>query len=326
MGGCGGEKEFDGKRFCEKKVILVTVNYRLNLFGFLAHPWLTEESPHHVSGNYGILDQIAALRWVRENISAFGGDPENITVMGQSAGAMSVQTLVSSPLTENWISKAILQSGGGYQNGMNEDVSLQEAEKLGAIFVEETGATSLKELRSQTPEQLYAAFGSFMEKISKLHSGLPMLPVVDGYVLPEGYNAQVENGTVKKIPYLLGSNLDDIFVSPEETAAGQKSKLYQGCVAWSQKLESAGFPPAYVYFFTRRLPGDDAGAFHSAELWYMFGTLERCWRPFTEHDYRLSEAMVSYWANFIRSGNPNGEGLPQWKPCTISGGDVLELG
>lgn len=154
MHGFSHESEFDGAAYCERGVILVTINYRLGAFGFLAHPWLSEESGVGRSGNYAILDQIAALKWVKENIAAFGGDPENITVFGQSAGCMSVQTLVSSPLTENWISKAIFQSAGGYDTGLNRDMPLSEAETIGQEFVELSGAKSLEELRAIPAEKI----------------------------------------------------------------------------------------------------------------------------------------------------------------------------
>lgn len=315
-GGYGSEKEFDGESFCKRGVILVTINYRVNVFGFLAHPWLNEENPLHVSGNYGTLDQIAALKWVYENIHAFGGDKEKITVMGQSAGAMSVQTLVSSPLTENMIHKAIMQSGGGYDNGLSTDMPLDEAMEYGRQFVELTGAKSLEELRNKTPEELFCAYNQLKEKLVVNEIQLLMKPNVDGYVLPKGYQELADNGSVKKIPYLLGANKHDIFISLEEEKAGVHGRLYQGCVQWSHKLEENGGAPSYVYFFSRRLPGDSAGAFHSAELWYVFGTLGRCWRPMTEDDYRLSEEMLDYWTNFIKTGDPNGDGLEEWKPCT----------
>ena len=327
MGGYGSEMEFDGERFCENGIILVTINYRLNLFGFLAHPWLSAESEKGVSGNYGIMDQITALQWVSRNIRAFGGDPEVITVMGQSAGAMSVQTLVSSPLTENMMSKAVMQSGGGYNNGMNDDLSLEEAMTYGEAFVKQTGAKNLHELREMSAEELYVAFVRFMGEMMQQGAGLVMRPNVDGYVLPEGYDRQIEQGKIKKIPYLIGSNQNDIFVEKKDADAGVKSRLYQGCVDWSRFLEQAGADPAYVYYFKRQLPGDDAGAFHSAELWYMFGTLSRCWRPMTEADFALSERMIAYWSNFIKTGKPNSDeaDLAEWKPCKGEDEFVLEL-
>lgn len=325
MGGHGGEMEFDGESYCKKRTILVTINYRLNIFGFLAHPWFVEEDEHHVAGNYGILDQIAALKWVYHNIRSFGGDPDNITIMGQSAGAMSVQTLISSPLTGNMIAKAIMQSGGGYDNGMNDDMKMEDALSYGQTFVELTGARSVEELRNKTPEELFAALKPFMGEMMKSGKGLVFKPNIDGYVLEEYYDRLTEKGAVKQIPYLLGSNKNDIFIEKSDADAGLESKLYQGCIHFSHKLQQAGQDPAYVYFFKRQLPGDDAGAFHSAELWYMFGTLGRCWRPLTEEDHTLSDSMVDFWINFSRTGNPDPDGNTIWKPCTTENSFVMEF-
>lgn len=313
--GSGGEKEFDGEAFCRRGVILVSINYRVNIFGFLAHPWLAEENPHHGAGNYGILDQIAALNWVYENIAAFGGDPEQITIFGQSAGAMSVQTLISSPLTGSRISKAILQSGGGYDNGLNEDRPLSEAMKLGARFVELTGAKTLKELRAMPAEELYEAYAILTEESMKQGLLLPMMPNIDGYVLTDGYNSLIEKGGIKKIPYLLGSTKNDILVDPKDVEQGIPSRLHTGCLSFARQLSRQEFPPIYVYRFDRQLPGDDAGAFHSSELWYMFGTMKRAWRPFTEEDKALSEEMLDCWTDFVKTGNPDPK-QGDWKPCT----------
>lgn len=326
--GYGSEKEFDGEGYCRRGVILVTINYRLNIFGFLAHPWLNEENSQGVSGNYGILDQIAALRWVYENIEAFGGDKERITIMGQSAGAMSVQTLVSSPLTNDMIKGAILQSAGGYQNGIMKDLPAWRALEYGKEFAALTGARSISELREKSVEELYEAYDKFLKADVQREDMLLMQPNIDGYVMPEGYDTLIEKGKVKKIPYMIGSTRHDLFIPREEADAGIESTLYKGCVNWSSKLQEAGFLPSYVYYFTRELPGDHAGAFHSSELWYMFGTWKRCWRPFEEQDEKLSEKMMDYWANFVKTGNPNGENTEEdslWRPCTIQDKFVKQL-
>ena len=171
-GGYSSEMEFDGAAFCEKGVILVTVEYRVNAFGFLAHPWLTEENEDHVSGNYGILDQIAALRWVHENIAAFGGDPENITVFGQSAGSMSTQVLVSTAETEGLIAKAIMQSGLSCKEEILATPTLEEEEEYGKLFVELTGAKNPEELRSLSAEEMQEARRKFDAKMWKPGTGL----------------------------------------------------------------------------------------------------------------------------------------------------------
>lgn len=321
-GGYGHEMEFDGEAYCKKGVILVTINYRLGPLGFLSHPWLSAESEVGGSGNYGILDQIAALDWVYENIEAFGGDPSNITIFGQSAGCMSVQVLVSSPLTKGKISKAIIQSGGGYKSGILKDRSLRKAEEIGEEFAQLAGAASLNELRALPVSLLNEKAGElFMEYIRK--GGLPELPFapnIDGHVLLEGYAEVVDLGHTLKIPYMIGLTKNDIGCED-----GEKGVLYESCINWSIKQEETGNEPSYVYYFTRQLPGDDKGAFHSAELWYMFGTLSRCWRPLKERDYLLSEQMMSYWTNFMKSGNPNEEGLKEWLPCSKDNQFIQEL-
>ena len=316
MGGYGSEKEFDGEALCKKGVILVTINYRVNIFGSLAHPWLSAENEKGISGNYGTLDQLMALKWVYDNIENFGGDKENITVFGQSAGAMSVQTLISSDLSENMIKRAIMQSGGSYGKGLHRDLPLSDAMKFGERFVAATGAESLEELRAMSSEQLNAAIGPFLGEMFSVGEGLVLIPNIDGYVLKDGYYKLIEQNKIKNIPYMIGSNLNDIMTTKEDVEAGKPSVLYEGSREFSFKLEENGHTPAYVYHFTRQLPGDDAGAFHSAELWYMFGTLNRCWRPFTEQDQELSEEMLIYWTNFMKTGNPNSDGLEKWKPCS----------
>ncbi len=322
MGGNASEKEFDGAEYARRGVILVSIQYRLGIFGFLAHPWFTAEAG--TSGNYGTLDQIAALQWVRENIAAFGGDPENITVFGQSAGAMSTQTLVSSPLTENWIARAIFQSGGSYGSGLHRDMPLSEAEGYGVMFSELLGASSAAEMRAKSTEEVFAAMGPFLGKVMPLAGGLFLTPNIDGKVLTRGYYETIDTNEIKEIPYLLGCTKDDIVLAPN-APTGKDSALYKGCVAFSQKLEELGRAPAYVYYFRRDLPGDSQGAWHSSELWYTFGTLPRCWRPWEAGDYALSGKMLDYWTNFMKTGDPNGEGLPQWKPCSREEPFVAEL-
>ena len=321
MGGSGAEKEFDGVEYCRRGVIFVSIQYRLGVFGFLAHPWLTEEAG--VSGNYGALDQIAALNWVYENIAAFGGDPDNITVFGQSAGAMSTQTLVSSPLTGGRIAKAILQSGGSYGVGLHRDMPLAEQEGYGKLFAEILDAKSLDDLRSRSTEEVNLAVRPFFEKAMPLARGLFLTPTIDGRLLTGGYYELMDKGEIKDIPYMLGCTKDDI-MAPEGNVDPAETPLYRGSVAFSRKLTELGRKPAYVYAFTRDLPGDAQGAWHSAELWYMMGTLNRCWRPWTPEDYALSARMLDYWTNFMKTGDPNGANLPAWKPCDADG-FVMEL-
>jgi len=327
LGGYGSELEFDGEAFCQRGIILVTINYRVNAFGFLAHPWLTAENPLGVSGNYGILDQIAALRWVYENIAAFGGDPGRITIFGQSAGSMSVQTLLSTDLTGDLIHGAILQSAGGYDSGLNRDRTLAAAEEIGQKFVAAAQVSSLEELRALPAENILQAAGMVLAEAFRDGNitALPFTPIIDGYLLKAGYNEIIDRGLHKDIAYMIGSTKNDISVDAAKLAAGDPGRLYRGCINWSLKNEKLGRQPSYVYYFTRELPGDDQGAFHSAELWYMFGTLNRCWRPLIDGDRELSERMLDYWSNFIKSGDPNGSGLPAWPACTAASPHVQIL-
>ncbi|MBR0087366.1 MAG: carboxylesterase family protein [Lachnospiraceae bacterium] len=322
MGGSGAEKEFDGAEYARRGVIFVSIQYRLGIFGFLAHPWLTEESGF--SGNYGILDQIAALKWVYENIEAFGGDPDNITVFGQSAGAMSTQTLISTPLTGHMIAKAILQSGGSYGVGLHRDMPLKEEESYGKIFEEVLGVSFLKEMREIPADKLFELSGAFMGKAMPLAKGLFLTPNMDGRLLSGGYYELMDKGEIKDIPYMVGSTKDDIMVSPDMKDPMERP-LYKGSIAFSEKLEALGRKPAFVYSFERDLPGDAQGAWHSAELWYMMGTLGRCWRPWEEHDYVLSARMLDCWTNFMKTGDPNGAGEAAWRPCTKADPFVMVL-
>lgn len=309
--GWSWEKEFDGEAYCGRGVILVTIAYRLGMWGNLVHPWLNAENEHGVSGNYGILDQIEALKWVYDNIEAFGGDSDNITVFGQSAGAMSTQFLVSTELTGNRIAKAIFQSGGAHNNEALAGRAWEKSMEIGREFVEETKAGSLEELRAMPADRLELLAEAYS---AGKQEGILFMPVADGYVFSENTTDCLENGHVKQIPYMLGTTENDLFVTPEMLERGEKTTLYKGCVEWSQKTEELWNQPSYVYYFKRHLPGDDWGAFHCAELWYMFGTLDRCWRPFEEQDRKLSREMLEYWVNFMKTGKP--ADAEEWRPCT----------
>lgn len=309
MHGCGNEKEFDGVGFAKKGVILVTINYRVNALGFFAHPELEKENEEQVSGNYGILDQLFALKWVRENISAFGGDPEKITLAGQSAGCMSVQTIISSPLSSGMMRGAILQSGGGIK-ALGTTAEKQALWDISRRLMENLHVDSVTELRKVPSEQLvkaaYAVNGP----------GLGWTPHIDGWLLPASTDELALNGNIPDISYMIGSTGDDI---------GGSSLLQESGARWCENQLKLGRTPAYFYFFDRKLPGDDAGSFHSSELWYVFETYPRCWRPWEEHDKELSEIMSTYWANFVKMGNPNGPSVPRWESYTKSCKKPCEL-
>ena len=300
-GGWGYEPEFDGKVWAEKGVVLVTINYRLGIFGFLNHPFLAEESPNHVSGNYGILDQIAALKWVHANIAAFGGDPDNITILGQSAGAGSVKTLVSSPLTGDLIKKAIIQSGGGV-NVPQPGASMPQAsmmEFIGNAWKEVfdwAGYDTLEKMRAASTEEVFGlAVRYAAETGNRLQLGTR--PVVDGYVSSESFDAAALESRIKDIPYMIGYTRDDM--------GNPEAGIRRFC-----ELRNAAGQPVYAYQFAHALPDDEAGshdmkgAFHSSELWYMFKSLDRGDRPFTDADWALAEHVVSCWTNFAKTGDP----------------------
>lgn len=300
--GCGAEKEFDGEQFARNGVILVTINYRVGALGFFTHPDLAAENSEGLCGNYGIYDQIAALSWCRENIAAFGGDPDNITTAGQSAGSMSVQILISSPLTRGMIRRAILQSGGGLR-GLSRDFSLESRMEASRKLMEALGVSTLEQMRAVPAEKI-----AEVQYTIRSEMGLCWTPVVDGVLLTAPVDTVAINGEAHDIDYMIGSTGDDI---------GADSRMLEySAVYWAKNQLALGRRPAYIYFFDRKLPGDDAGAFHSSELWYEFHTLDRAWRPWEDCDWVLEDAVSSYWANFARCGDPNGGDLPVWRPYT----------
>lgn len=296
--GYGHEKEFDGAAFCRRNVILVTIQYRLGVFGFFAHPWLCRETAGKAAFNFALLDQIAALNWIYENIAAFGGDPERITVAGQSAGGVSVQALLASPLTEGKIHQAILQSGGGYGQLERRSLTVEEACRNGERLAQKCGAETLEGMRGMEAGTLLKLAGDFECRFVK-----------DGFSIPEEGESVLYRKTFPAAACLLGSTQNDIRVTKEMVENGIFGDLYRGNLEFAQLL---GRRNIYLYYFTRRLPGDGAGAFHSAELWYMFGTLSRCWRRFEKEDHILSEKMVDYWCSFVKDGAP--AKAEEWPP------------
>ncbi|WP_345158512.1 carboxylesterase/lipase family protein [Pontibacter saemangeumensis] len=372
MAGDGSEPRYDGESMATKGIVAVTVNYRLGAFGFLAHPELTKESPHNASGNYGLLDQAAALRWVHENIAAFGGDPEKVTIAGESAGSFSVSAQMASPLSKDLINGAIAESGS--MLALQPTVTLAQAEQEGLKLAKSLGANSLAELRAIPAQQL-------LEEAGK--PGMPRFwPIVDGYFLPKSPTAIFEAGEQAHVPLLAGWNSEEMNYryllgqdepTPENYAkAVQKQfaeratevlKLYPattkeeviksgtdlagdlfiGYSTWKllDAHSKSGESPVYRYMYSRPRPemkpelggatpglaggivkdsGSSApkappaqGAVHSAEIEYAMGNLSTNkvynWQP---EDYKVSEIMQGYFANFIKTGNPNGANLPKW--------------
>ncbi len=293
-GGCGHEKHFDGPVWPEQGIIGVTINYRLGPMGFLTLPELKEEAG--VTGNYGLYDQVEALKWVQRNIAAFGGDPENVTIMGQSAGAMSVQQHCLSPLSEGLFHRAVMSSGGGVSK-MLSAAGPEKGYEFWHAMMEKTGCTDLAQFRALPAQALFAAW----DELKKTTRGGGCFPCLDGRLVVGTGTQLLREKKQKPIHYMMGSTSEDMM--PPILL----SMVKKWCDAQPES--------SYVWFFDRQLPGDDHGAWHSSDLWYWFGTLENCWRPMTDKDRALSRQMVAYLVNFCRSGDPNGEDLPKWEPA-----------
>lgn len=308
VAGWGWEPEMDGKEWANKDVVLVTFNYRLGIFGFLTHPLLIAENPKGVCGNYGTLDQIACLEWIHRNIAQFGGDPDNITIFGQSAGAGSVKTLVSSPLTKNLIKKAVIQSGGGVSENTQPAAPIADVAAPAKAVFDWAGFDTLEKMRNAPTDVIYTLASKYTEATGE-RVRLTSSPVVDGYVNIESFDSAALNGRIKDVPYMIGGTLDDMGAATANVGFDRFCDLRQ-----------AAGKPAYAYQFVRDLP-DNAqgthalkGAFHSSELWYTFKSMDNSDRPFTKGDYALAEKMLTCWTNFVKTGNP-GEG---WTPNTSS--------
>lgn len=311
-GGCGHEKHFDGPVWPTKGVIAVTINYRLGPMGYLCLPQLKEEAGH--TGNYGMYDQIAALTWVRDNIIEFGGNPKNITIMGQSAGAMSVLNLCISPLTDGMFAKAVMNSGGGVSKLMDSKATAEDRYDFWQMVLEEVGCETVEQLRALEVSKLFAAWQK-LKKTSPRY-GMVASPCIDGIALTQsGLNA-TEKGMQKDIPYMMGSTSHDM--APPIIGGMAKD--------WCVRQAQQGKKPSYCWFFDRKLPGDNHGAWHSSELWYFFGTLKNSWRPFTDYDYKVSDTMVTALCNFAKTGDPNGDELCKWQPTTTAQKKIMLWG
>ncbi len=352
-GGYPGEMEFDGERLARRGIVVVTINYRLNVFGFLAHPELTRANRKDGGiTNFGLYDQRYSLIWVRENIAAFGGDPENITIFGQSGGGRSVLFQMVCPLNDtSLIKKGISMSGSGITVGFIKYQTLSEAERSGEQFFRYLGVKSLEEAREISAEELEEA--SLRQEEN--HWGA----VVDGIFLPDQPSQLLAQGKYLPVPLMAGftsADLGDFFRDADTPQAfesqarkflGPKADRFLELCEFSQGdfqrtralaainhqrlcVELLGIRsaekklPFYFYCFGPEIPGwDNPGAFHSSDLWFAFETLAKCWRPFTGKHYDLARQMCNYWANFARSGDPNGKDadgseMPLWTPYTRS--------
>ncbi len=353
---------YNGETLARKGIVVVTVNYRLGLFGFFTHPELTQEASYKASGNYGILDLVAALKWVHDNIVAFGGSPAKVTVGGQSAGAANTHVLTASPLARGLFRGAIAESGSGITAGPNR--KLAEQEQMGLKFAAAKGATNLHALRAMSWQQLQAPLtGSGAESFP---SNFRFATVIDGYVLPSAIREVFAQKKQNDVPTLTGSNQDESGASPhpdvtleqfrklaaaryEELAeeflrlypatTDQEAAIAQNNAArdssrvsthlWAVEREKTAGTREWTYFWDHALPGPDAdkyGAFHTSEVPYVLGALAMSDRPFTAADRHIADMMSSFWANFIAKGDPNGEGLARWPAVNEKPGFTMELG
>lgn len=297
------EPEMDGRAWAQRGVILVTANYRLGMLGYLSHPWLTEESG--TSGNYGLMDQIAALKWVKRNIGAFGGDPDRIMIFGQSAGGGSIRCMCISPEARGLFSSAVVMSAGGMGSRLAEGLSQAEADKVGKRIVELGGWQSLEELRAASPDDLWDAMDRYRAEVG---NWMVLSPHVDGRYLLESFDSAVLDSTIADVPYMMGSVANDM------------EGLDAGFQPFADAREAVSRQPVYLYKFDAPLPSDGRpalqGSFHSSELWYVFHTLDRSWRPFTEADEALSWRMVDAWTRFAATGNPGWPATASTAPHT----------
>jgi len=327
---------YDGEAMAKKGIVFVSVNYRVGVFGFLASAALSQESPNHASGNYALMDQIAGLEWIQKNIAAFGGDPANVTIAGQSAGSMSVNCLVASPVAKGLFKNAISESGSML---INDPESLSTAEQQGEALTKYVHAGSLTELRKIPAEDLMKFSGHYA-------------PIVDGYVLPKSVAEIFASDQQNHVPVLLGWNADESFVFgfKNKEVFQQEAKEKYGAKAeeyfkyypaqtqeqadrsqirmsrdlifalsgykWAGLQSSEKNSPAYVYYFARKLPATAEyvkyGAFHTGEVAYVMDNLKFLDRPWESADTALAGLMSDYWVNFVSTGNPNGKGLPPW--------------
>jgi para-nitrobenzyl esterase len=350
--GTGATPTYDGTRLAKKGVVVVTINYRIGPLGYLAHPELTAESSQHSSGNYGTLDQIAALKWVQRNIAAFGGDSSHVTIFGESAGSTSVNVLMASPLAKGLFERAIGESGGRFARG----IRLSEAEQAGVVFAKAAGVDSISALRALTSEKLNAV-ANFRAQEN-----------VDGWVLPDEVRVIFTEKRHNRVPVIVGSNAAEMttLTNPATvpktledyrkrvtTQYGEGIKefdaLYPAATdadvrdAWLGSLRDAGMTlqmrtwarlttaagnRAYLYWFSHVAPHPDAkslGAYHASEIAYVFANLLRNW-SYTDVDRRVAEMMSSYWSNFAITGDPNGQGLLKWSPYDAQNEPYLDLG
>ena len=346
VGGWSHEPNYRGAELAAHGVVVVSIQYRLGVFGFLAHPALGREEPHGSSGNYGLLDQGEALRWVRDHVAAFGGDPENVTVFGESAGAGNIGYLLFAPQARGLFHRAISQSGGWPADRRK---TLAESEAEGERFLSDAGVGSVDELRSVPADRLLVLADEHFQR------GFDD-PSVDGWLLPAAAPELLAERRFASVPAMFGTNADEDqglvdpaamteaawratvaeFPEPEavlgrlgdlsvaERLAAVGAGMFHCPTLRFADMTAAAGGPTWVYRFARVRPGDHGvGAYHGAEIPYVFDTHDP-WLPADAHDRTLTRRMMDYWLNFARGGNPNGDGLPAW-PRWREGGETLIL-
>ena len=289
--GLNAENPFDGSGWARRGAVAVMANYRVGPLGYLTHQEIQKK--YGRDGNFGLDDQLTALRWVRAHIAAFGGDPDNVTLMGQSAGAISVQYLCLNPAHRGLFRRAVMMSGGGLFPRFALPRPAESTRNYWLQFMELAGCRSFEELKAAPLADIFEA----VERIRALRKDTiyHTMPVVDGALLPGPVDRLIE--TPLPLDYLIGYTNNDMY-APVMAFIGNKFGRKNG---------------AYLYWFDLDAPGDDNRAFHSSDLRYMFGTLDRSWRPYKQRDYEASGQMMDYLVNFARTGDPNRPGLPLWK-------------
>lgn len=304
------EPEMDGgEEWASRGVILVSMTYRLGVFGFFSHPLLSAESPNGVSGNYGVMDQAAAIKWIKNNIEQFGGDPSNITIFGQSAGAGDVQALCASPMSKGLIAKAISMSGGGLSE-FRQPTILDTAQVANKKMMDFFNKTTLAEMRALPFDTLIKMSADYSAATKKR---VMWSTIVDNYFSTGSFSQLAKSGEIADIPYMFGLTANDMNDASKAIA--------DFCALRAEKSSK----PAYAYIFSRQLPGDENGAFHSSDLWYIFHSFRHSWRPFTDGDNELSTKMVDYWSNFAKYGDPNGKDGGIWTPYTAEKPEFIVL-
>ncbi|MCR5652004.1 MAG: carboxylesterase family protein [Lachnospiraceae bacterium] len=315
--GYTAEMEFDGERLAARGIIVVSVNYRLGVFGFLSHPEITKENPD-APGNFGLLDQQAGLKWVYENISAFGGDPKRITIGGQSAGGNSVANQLACRANRDMISSAVIYSGIIRFPDNKKDMDLfnppdlSEAERRGEDFFSYLGVKTLEEARALPAIQI-------RDKYARYRESHPFFAnIKDGkFITVDPYEAFID-GDCARVPVLSGNTVDEFVLDGVNTVERSIKEVFD------KRLRNDKDAKLFYYTFSCDIPGDDhPGCFHSCDLWFFFETLMKCRRPFTGRHFDLARIMCDYIAGFVRNGDPNGTDmygnrLPEWRPYNSS--------